>query len=56
MKEVIHFAHGNGFPSPCYRQLLSGLEKEYDVKYIDRIGHNPLYPITENWHFLVTST
>lgn len=53
MRELIHFAHGNGFPSPCYRQLLNGLEARYDCCYIDRIGHNPQFPVTENWHYLV---
>lgn len=53
MSEIIHFAHGNGFPSPCYRQLLTPLAKKYEIKYIDRIGHNKNFPVTENWHFLV---
>ena len=53
MKEVLHFAHGNGFPSPCYRQLLLHLEKRFDCDYIDRVGHTPKYPVTENWHHLV---
>lgn len=53
MRDIIHFAHGNGFPSPCYRQLLLNLEKKYDCCYIDKIGHNPQYPVTENWNFLV---
>ncbi|KTC93077.1 MULTISPECIES: alpha/beta fold hydrolase [Legionella] len=53
MRELIHFAHGNGFPSPCYKQLLNGLEERYNCCYIDRIGHNPKFPVTENWHFLV---
>ncbi|WED44515.1 alpha/beta fold hydrolase [Legionella cardiaca] len=53
MKELIHFAHGNGFPSPCYMQLLKHLETRYDYCYIDKIGHNPLFPVTENWHLLV---
>ncbi|ARG97328.1 alpha/beta fold hydrolase [Legionella micdadei] len=53
MRELIHFAHGNGFPSPCYRQLLNGLQERYDCCFIDRIGHNPQFPVTENWHFLV---
>lgn len=52
MKGIIHFAHGNGFPSPCYRQLLNALGSRYDCCYIDRIGHNPKFPVTENWHFL----
>ncbi len=53
MRELIHFAHGNGFPSPCYRQLLLHLEPYFDCCYIDKIGHNPLYPVEENWHNLV---
>src|SRR5437870_13259241 len=53
MRELLHFAHGNGFPSPCYRQLLEGLEGRYDCSYIDRIGHNPQFPVTENWPFLI---
>lgn len=53
MKDLIYFAHGNGFPSPCYRQFLSALEPKYNYCYIDQIGHNPDYPITNNWDFLV---
>lgn len=53
MKEVIHFAHGNGFPSRCYRQLFNYLEQQYACFYVDKIGHNPQYPVTENWECLV---
>ncbi|MCW8451076.1 alpha/beta fold hydrolase [Legionella quinlivanii] len=53
MKETIHFAHGNGFPSPCYHQLLTALETRYDYCYVDRIGHDVRFPVTENWHYLV---
>lgn len=53
MKELIHFAHGNGFPAPCYRQLLNHLEVHFNCCYIDKIGHNPQFPVTENWSFLV---
>ena len=53
MREKIHFAHGNGFPSPCYKQLLNQLEINYDCYFIDKIGHNPAFPVTENWHYLV---
>jgi pimeloyl-ACP methyl ester carboxylesterase len=53
VRELIHFAHGNGFPSPCYRQLLKGLEARYDCCFIEKIGHNPRFPVTENWPFLV---
>ncbi len=53
MKKQLYFAHGNGFPSPCYRQILLPLEEKYDCCYIDRVGHNSQYPVTENWRCLV---
>lgn len=53
MKDIIHFVHGNGFPSSCYRQLLNGLENRFDCYYLDRVGHDPSYPVTENWDYLV---
>ncbi|MCH9756680.1 MAG: alpha/beta hydrolase [Gammaproteobacteria bacterium] len=53
MKPKLHFAHGNGFPSPCYRQMLEPLEVVFDCCYIDKIGHAEAFPIEDNWHFLV---
>lgn len=53
MTEIIHFAHGNGFPSLSYRQMLNHLPQRFSCTYIDCIGHNPRFPVTENWHFLV---
>lgn len=53
MREMIHFAHGNGFPSLCYSELFKRLETKYDLCYIDRIGHNPTYPVTESWDYLI---
>ena len=53
MRDVLHFAHGNGFPSPCYKQLLEQLQPRFDCCYIDRVGHTPQFPVNENWHGLV---
>lgn len=53
MRELIHFAHGNGFPALCYKQMLDHLSSRFDYCYIDKIGHNPFYPVNENWHNLV---
>lgn len=53
MRDLIHFAHGNGFPSLCYKQFLNCLEQNYDCCSIDKVGHNPLYPVEENWQKLV---
>ena len=50
---MLHFAHGNGFPALCYSQLLKALQTRYECNYIDRIGHDPQFPVTENWHYLV---
>lgn len=52
MSERIHFAHGNGFPSGCYRQLLSRLSENYPITDIDMVGHDS-YPVTDNWVHLV---
>lgn len=54
MKDIIFFVHGNGFPSPCYRQLLSSFEPRFDCHYIDRVGHSPDFPVTDNWDYLVS--
>ena len=53
MTSPLHFAHGNGFPSPCYRQLLERLQTRFDCYYIDKVGHDPEFPVTDNWHALV---
>ncbi len=52
-KPVLHFAHGNGFPSPCYRQMLKPLEAFFDCCYIDKIGHADAFPVEDNWTALV---
>ena len=53
MKEILHFAHGNGFPSPCYRQVFQYLKAPYACCYIDKVGHTSEFPVTDNWHHLV---
>lgn len=53
MSEEIHFAHGNGFPSACYQQILQPLRAHFRCIDIDKIGHSLDFPVTENWHFLV---
>lgn len=53
MKELIHFAHGNGFPALCYKQLLDELSVRFNYCYIDRLGHDSAFPVSENWHNLV---
>lgn len=51
---TIYFAHANGFPSPTYAPFFQALDQRgYAVDYIEKIAHNPRYPITNNWPHLV---
>lgn len=52
-KNTIHFTHANGFTSGCYRFFLEQLENEYNIGAIPKVGHDPRYPITSQWDFLV---
>ncbi|HEX9182201.1 MAG TPA: alpha/beta hydrolase [Burkholderiales bacterium] len=52
-RPVLHFSHANGFPAPCYAQMLVPLERRYRVGWIEAIGTDPRYPPTEGWPRLV---
>ncbi|GIU82769.1 MAG: alpha/beta hydrolase [Acidobacteria bacterium] len=51
-KKIIHFAHANGFPALSYKKLFSELADEFDIFFLERHGHNPEFPVTDNWTFL----
>jgi surfactin synthase thioesterase subunit len=51
-KLKIHFAHANGFPAQTYLKLFSQLENDFEINFIDKHGHNPQFPVTDNWIFL----
>lgn len=52
-KEIIQFSHANGFPGSTYSSLFRLLEDQYEIRYIDTLGHSPKYPVTNNWSLLV---
>lgn len=52
MKQI-HFAHANGFPARTYSKLFSFLEDDFEINYLERHGHNPEFPVTEGWEFLI---
>jgi pimeloyl-ACP methyl ester carboxylesterase len=52
MNRIIHFAHANGFPALTYKKLFSYLSDEFEVFFLERHGHNPDFPVTDNWVFL----
>lgn len=53
MKEIIHFSHANGFPASTYRTLFAELSDDYELRYIERIGHDSRFPVTSDWPHLV---
>ncbi len=48
-KEIIYFAHANGFPGGSYNAFLSNFTGNYRVMAIDRLGHNEKFPVNDNW-------
>lgn len=54
MYRTIVFAHANSFPASTYRRLFEGWRAAgYTVHAIDRIGHDPRFPVTTDWPLLV---
>ncbi len=51
-KEIIHFAHANGFPAKTYNKLFSFLSDKFEINYLERHAHNPKFPVTDGWHRL----
>lgn len=48
------FSHGNSFPASTYRVLFRHLRaRRFAVKAIEKFGHDPEYPVTNNWPHLV---
>jgi pimeloyl-ACP methyl ester carboxylesterase len=54
MKSRIIFSHGNSFPASTYRVLFDNLrQRDFQVDAIEKFGHDPKYPVTNNWPHLV---
>lgn len=51
---TIVFSHGNSFPASTYRVMLDSLRaRGFAVHAIEKFGHDPKYPVTDNWPHLV---
>ena len=53
MKNVIHFSHANGFPASTYRTLFAELGDSHELRFIECIGHDARFPVTQDWPHLV---
>ncbi|WP_418320648.1 alpha/beta hydrolase [Piscinibacter sakaiensis] len=52
-RPVIVFSHANGFPAGTYRQLFEvWRDAGFDVRALDKIGHDERYPVSLNWPHL----
>jgi pimeloyl-ACP methyl ester carboxylesterase len=51
---LIVFSHANSFPAATYGVLFKHLRSRgFLVKAVDKFGHDPQYPVTDNWPHLV---
>jgi pimeloyl-ACP methyl ester carboxylesterase len=51
---LIVFSHANSFPAATYSVLFKSLRSRgFTVKAVDKYGHDPDYPVTNNWPHLV---
>jgi len=53
LKDIIHFSHANGFPASTYRTIFAELSDRYEVRAVERYGHDPRFPVTRDWPHLV---
>ncbi|WP_447591594.1 alpha/beta fold hydrolase [Aquipseudomonas campi] len=53
MSSLIFFAHANGFPSATYGKLFAALAPDYRVTHLEQHGHDPRFPVDDNWNNLV---
>lgn len=54
MDARIVFSHGNSFPASTYTVMLDSLrQRGFQVNAIEKFGHDPQYPVTNNWPHLV---
>lgn len=50
----IVFSHANSFGAPTYRLMFEALrQRGFAVSAIDQFGHDPAYPVNNNWSNLV---
>lgn len=53
MSQPLFFAHANGFPSATYGKLFTALAPQFRVAHVPLHGHDPQFPVDDNWGNLV---
>ncbi len=53
-KPLVIFSHGNSFPASTYSVLTHSLKSRgFQVKALEKFGHDARYPVSSNWPHLV---
>jgi pimeloyl-ACP methyl ester carboxylesterase len=52
-RQLLHFTHGNSYPSGSYQKYFDQLAGDFDVRSVDMHGHDPALPVTDGWPNLV---
>ena len=53
-RPLLIFSHANSFVASTYKLLFNDLEhRGFEVRAIPRLGHDPQYPVSDNWGHLV---
>jgi pimeloyl-ACP methyl ester carboxylesterase len=53
-RPLVVFSHGNSFPASTYRVLFDSMEaRGFTMRAVEKFGHDPAYPVTSNWPYLV---
>lgn len=51
---TIVFSHANSFPASTYKVLFKNLRaRGFTVKAVEKFGHDPQYPVSNNWPHVV---
>ena len=51
---LVIFSHGNSFPASTYRSVFRSLRaRGHAVRAVEKFGHDPQYPVSNNWPHLI---
>src|SRR5260370_31944800 len=50
---LLSFRHADGFAAACYWKMFSYREPDFEIRYVNTIGHDPRHPVNDSWPHLV---
>lgn len=52
-RQPLVFVPANGIPRPVYQKMLVGLSHRFVASGMERLGHDPYFPVTDAWPRLI---